>query len=121
MSFDRVSFEPGARVRLPEGLVPPFEVYVNGIRQERGRDYAVNGSTLYFRAVLVREGRLGFWRWFSMFFGLANTYRANDSVDVAFHANGRPQIFNTLPVETLGDPRSDYGQRGATSFDPAGR
>jgi hypothetical protein len=121
MSFDAIPFEPGARVLLPDGLKPPFEVYVNGIQQVRGKDYVVNGGFLVFRVALVREGKLGFWRWFSMFLGIGNTYRANDGVDIAYSANGRPQIFTSLPIETLGEVRDDHGQRGATSFDPAGR
>lgn len=121
MTFDSIYFEPGARVELPDGLTPPFKVFVNGVEQRRGKDYVVNGRHLYFKAVLVREGRLGFWRWFSMFLGIGNTYRANDGVDVAYRANGRPQILTALEVETLGDPRSDYGQHGPVSFDPAGR
>jgi hypothetical protein len=121
MTDDSLNFEPGARVRLPDGLKPPFQVFVNGIEQSRGKDYVVNGPFLLFRATLVREDRLGFWRWFSMFLGVGNTYRANDGVDVAFRANGRPQIFTALPIETLGDPRADFGQHGAISFDPAGR
>jgi hypothetical protein len=64
MTFDSVNFEPGARVELPEGLKPPFKVFVNGIEQERGKDFVVNGRYLMFRAVLVREAKLGFWRWF---------------------------------------------------------
>lgn len=121
MSFDSIPFEPGARVKLPEGLAPPFQVYVNGIEQMRGTDYVVNGNHLVFKAVLVREGKLGFWRWLSMFLGVGNTYRANDGVDVAYRANGRPQIVTALPIETLGDPRADFGQHGPISFDPAGR
>jgi hypothetical protein len=121
MTFDSVNFEPGARVALPDGLKPPFQVFVNGIEQERGMDFVVNGNFLVFRAVLMREGKLGFWRWFSMFLGIGNTYRANDGVDVAYRANGRPQIFTALPIETLGEPRTDFGQHGSISFDPAGR
>jgi acyl CoA:acetate/3-ketoacid CoA transferase len=121
MTFDSLIFRPGARVRLPDGLKPPFEVFVNGIEQQRGVDYVVKGDSLFFRAVLVREGRLGFWRWLSMFIGIINTYRANDGVDVAFRANGRPQILTALPIETLGDPRTDFGQHGPVSFDPARR
>lgn len=121
MTFDSIPFEPGARVAIPDGLKPPFQVFVNGIEQTRGRDYVVNGGNLVFRAVLVREQRLGFWRWFSMFLGVGNTYRANDGVDIAYRANGRPQILTALPIETLGDPRADFGQHGAISFDPAGR
>lgn len=121
MKSDGLTFKPGARVLLPDGLSPPFQVFVNGVEQLRGRDYVVNGHTLLFRAVLVREGRLGFWRWFSMFLGIGNTYRANDGVDVAYRANGRPQVLTALAIETLGERRTDYGQHGSTSFDPAGR
>lgn len=121
MSFDSVPFEPGARVRVPEGLMPPFQVFVNGIEQTRGTDFVHNGNFLLFREALVREGKLGFWRWFSMFLGIGNTYRANDGVDVIFRSAGRPQILTALPIETLGPRRSDHGQSGATSFDPAGR
>lgn len=121
MAFDSLPFEPGARVRVPEGLLPPYQIYVNGIKQQRGKDYVITGTNIYFREALVREGKLGFWRWFSMFLGIGNTYRANDGVDIAYRANGKPQIFTALPIETLGERRSDYGQHGATSFEPAGR
>lgn len=121
MTFDGIPFKPGAKALLPEGLAPPFRVFVNGVEQVRGDDYVVSGAEIYFKAVLVREGRLGFWRWFSMFLGIANTYRANDGVDIAYNANGRPQVIPALAIETLGDPRTDYGQIGAVSFDPAGR
>lgn len=116
-----LSFEPGARVELPKGLKPPFGVYVNGIEQKQGADYVVDGRSLLFRAVLVREGKLGFWRWTSMFLGIGSTYRANDGVDVVTRVNGRPVAFTALPIETLGDPRTDHGQHGPISFDPASR
>lgn len=116
-----LNFEPGARVELPKGLKPPFGVYVNGIEQKPGADFIVDGSHLLFRAVLVREGKLGFWRWTSMFLGVGNTYRANDGVDVVTRVNGRPIAFTALPIETLGDARTDFGQHGAISFDPASR
>ncbi len=121
MPQPRPSFDPGSRVELPKGLRPPFSVYVNGVEQKEGADYTVDDGHLLFRAVLVREGRLGFWRWFSMFLGVGNTYRANDGVDVTTRINGRPVAFTALPIETLGDPRSDFGQHGAVSFDPASR
>ena len=42
-----------------------------------------NGA-LEFDQPLAKEGRLGFWRWALMFFGIAGTYRKNDSVDVQY-------------------------------------
>lgn len=113
--------EPGARVTLPAGLKPPFNVYVNGIEQTEGKDYRVSGKHLFFREILVREGRLGFWRWSMMFLGVANTYRHNDGVDVICRVKGRPHAFTALPIETLGDPQNDGQRTGAVSFDPSAR
>ena len=115
------SFEPGARVRLPEGLNPPFGVFVNGITQAQGKDFRIEGRYLLFRATLVREGKLGFWRWFGLFLGVANTYRANDGVDVTCRLKGRPASFTALPIETLGEPEVGKRMRGAISFDPFSR
>ncbi len=84
---------------LPAGVREPFEVYVNGVLQVRGRDYRVQGFTLVFDRPLAREGRLGFWRWLSMFLGVAGTYRKNDTVDVVYEATGRRAVATGLPVD----------------------
>ena len=39
-------------VSLPPGVKLPFEVYVNGVRQERGVDYEVRYDRLLFEAEL---------------------------------------------------------------------
>ena len=88
-----------SRVRLPQDVMPPFEVYVNGVPQQVGRDYRVVGDTLVFERPLRREGRLGFWRWLSMLLGIAGTYRQNDAVDVAYARGGRRLVASALPVE----------------------
>ena len=45
-------------------------------------------------------GRLGFWRWTSIVFGVAGTYRQNDVVDVIYEAaDGRRAVASNLPVE----------------------
>ena len=46
----------------------------------------------------LREGRLGLLRWASMFFGVAGTYRKNDSVDVVYEAGGRRAVASGLPI-----------------------
>jgi len=51
-----------ARVDLPPNVTEAFEVYVNGVPQERGRDYDQVGRTLVFSRPLRQEGQLGFWR-----------------------------------------------------------
>jgi hypothetical protein len=91
----------GTRVRLPADVVRPFEVYVNGVPQAEGADYHVEGRTLVFERELRTEGKLGFWRWTSIFVGVAGTYRQNDSVDVAYRRRGKPVVATKLPLEPL--------------------
>ena len=93
----------GTRVELPPGVEGAFEVYLNGVPQQPGRDYERRGNTLVFSERLAREGRLGFWRWLSLFLGIAGTYRQNDSVDVVYEAGGRRSVATGLPIETEGD------------------
>lgn len=76
----------------------PFEVYVNGIPQKPGVDYERRGRTLVFRSELANEGKLGFWRWFSLVLGVAGTYRKHDTVDVVYTLNGRRTVAS-LQVE----------------------
>ena len=86
------------RVQLPTGLGDDFEVYVNGIRQQPGKDFRREGNELVFERRLAHEGRLGFWRWLSLFLGVAGTYRQNDSVDVIYDAGGRRHVLAALPL-----------------------
>jgi hypothetical protein len=74
-------------------------VFVNGVRQELGKDFRVDGSTLVFERPLAQEGRLGFWRWLSMLLGVAGTYRQNDSVDVVYDRRGRRVVASNLPID----------------------
>jgi hypothetical protein len=92
-----------SRVELPSGVGDRYDVYVNGVLQERGTDYEQVGRTLIFTRELKQEGRLGFWRWTSIFFGVAGTYRQNDSIDVAYEVNGRKVVASKLPL-LGGDP-----------------
>jgi hypothetical protein len=89
----------GTRVRLPADVVRPFRVFVNGVQQEEGADFHVDGRTLVFERELKGEGKLGVWRWLSMSVGIAGTYRQNDSVDVAYQRGGKPVVASKLPLE----------------------
>ena len=86
------------RVELPSGVGESFEVFVNGIVQQPGRDFRREGAELVFERQLAREGRLGFWRWLSLFLGVAGTYRQNDSVDVVYERDGRRVVATGLPL-----------------------
>jgi len=90
-----------SRVNLPAGVGTSFEVYVNGVPQVEGRDFERLGTQLLFEKQLSREGRLGFWRWTRMLFGVAGTYRQNDSVDVVYEAGGRRVVAAALPIEAV--------------------
>ena len=87
-------------VQLPREVTEPFEVFVNGVPQQRGADYERRGRTLVFSRALAREGRLGFWRWTSLFLGVAGTYRENDSVDVVYERGGRRVVASGLPIKS---------------------
>ena len=85
---------------LPEGATGPFEVFVNGVQQHAGTDYEQRGRALVFRRELATEGRLGFWRWTSLFLGVAGTYRRNEKVDVVCTWNGRRTVLTLEPQAT---------------------
>jgi hypothetical protein len=86
-----------SRVDLPAGLTDGLEVYVNGVPQRAGVDFDRVGDQLVFRRSLAGEGRLGFWRWLSLFLGVAGTYRKNDAVDVVYDAGGKRTVLTLTP------------------------
>jgi hypothetical protein len=85
-----------SRVDLPSHVTEPFEVYINGVPQRRGSDYRVEGRTLLFERELAQEGRLGFWRWLSIFLGIAGTYRKHETIDLVYQAAGRRTVETGL-------------------------
>jgi len=112
---------PVSRVNLPRGVRSPFEVYVNGVRQKEGADFVRREDELVFPRSMKKEGKLGFWRWTSLFLGIAGTYRQNDSVDVVYDVDGRRVVATGLPITTdeTGDepvadaPRTQKDESGA--------
>jgi len=87
------------RIELPEHVPATFEVYVGGVRQVPGRDFEVEGRSLVFPRAVEQEGKLGFWRWASMWLGIAGTYRKHETVDVAYEADGRREVETGLRPE----------------------
>lgn len=85
-------------MQLPAGVGSHFQVYLNGIPQQSGRDFRREGNELVFETLLAKEGRLGFWRWLSLFLGVAGTYRQNDSVDVVYEVNGQRVVATGLTL-----------------------
>jgi hypothetical protein len=85
-----------SRVDLPAHVPDRYQVFVGGVLQERGVDYEVLGRSLLFPRPIAQEGRLGFWRWASMWLGIAGTYRKHENVDIVYEANGRRQVATGL-------------------------
>jgi hypothetical protein len=85
-----------SRVKLPPGVRSPFEVYVNGVRQELGTDYRLEAGELVFERELVQE-KLGLWAWLMGFWGIG-TYKRNDEVDIRYELDGRPMVAHALKV-----------------------
>ncbi len=87
---------PRSRIDLPPHVPEDFEVFVGGVRQERGVDYEVIGRALVFPRPIAQEGKLSFWRWASMWLGIAGTYRKHEAVDVVYDAGGRREVETGL-------------------------
>jgi hypothetical protein len=84
------------RVKLPSGVRSPFEVYVNGVRQELGSDYRVSEGMLLFERELVRQ-KLGAKAWLLGFWGIG-TYKRNDEVDIRYERDGAPAVAHALEI-----------------------
>ena len=94
-----MSVSERTRVELPAHVPPEFDVYVSGVRQEPGRDFHLEGRSLVFPRPLADEGKLGFWRWASMWLGIAGTYRKNETVDVIYETDGRRMVETGLQAQ----------------------
>jgi hypothetical protein len=87
-----------SKVRLPREVRPPYEVYINGVAQQLGRDYEVRAGVLVFEREL-RKDKISGWRWLLGAWGVG-TYRQNDSVDVRYAAaDGSPRVAEGLEIE----------------------
>jgi hypothetical protein len=93
-----MNVSPRTRVELPAHIPSEFEVYVNGVRQEPGQDFQLEGRALVFPRPLAEEGKLGFVRWASMWLGIAGTYRKHETVDIVYSSGGRRQVETGLKL-----------------------
>ena len=84
-------------MQLPRTARPPFQVFVNGVRQQEGSDYEVRDGTLVFRRALAKDV-VSKKRWLLGAWGVG-TYRKDDSVDVAWTAaDGAPRVAHRLDI-----------------------
>jgi hypothetical protein len=85
------------RVPLPRGAGRPYQVFVNGVPQQEGREYKVVGNELHFSRPLEKE-RIGIGRWTAIFLGLFGSYGKNDSVDVKYKLGDRDAVATGLDI-----------------------
>ena len=89
---------PRSVVKLPAAVRAPFEVYLNGVRQEPGIDFRVSDRELVFERELKKD-RISGWRWALGAWGVG-TYRQNDSVDVRYErADGSAAVAEGLEIQ----------------------
>jgi hypothetical protein len=84
------------RVKLPPGVRPPYEVFVNGVPQELGTDFRVSAGELVFTRELVRQ-QLGARAWLLGFWGIG-TYKRNDEIDIRYELRGQPMVARAQEV-----------------------
>lgn len=84
------------RVKLPPGVRSPFEVYVNGVRQELGHDFRISQGELVFKRELVHQ-KLGRRAWLIGFWGIG-TYKRNDEIDIRYQLDGRPTVVRAEEI-----------------------
>jgi hypothetical protein len=87
----------GTRIRLPAGAEPPINVYINGVRQQDGRDYRVDRGHVVFPRQIVKEQVSG-GRWLAMFLGLFGSYGRNEVVDVEYRRGGRTELVSDAKI-----------------------
>jgi hypothetical protein len=91
------SYAAGERVKIPAGAKPPFTVFINGIEQSEGDDYAIEGGEIAFNRPIVKE-KMGTGRWLAMYLGLFGTYRKDETIDLQFTRNGKVELLSDLAV-----------------------
>lgn len=91
------SYAAGERVKLPARAEAPFAVFINGVEQSEGEDYAIEGREVVFTRPIVKE-KIGTSRWLAMYLGLWGTYRKNETVDLEFHRDGKVQLISDMPI-----------------------
>ena len=93
-------------VQLPAEVRTPFDVFLNGVRQQSGSDYQVLDGWLLFDAELKKD-KISGWRWALGAWGVG-TYRQDDSVDIRWNrADGSPVVAERLEIVSVDESPTD--------------
>jgi hypothetical protein len=90
----------GSRVRIPDEVERPFQVFVNGVEQIEGTDFEVVSGEIVFAGELIQPrretprsyARLMFW----------GRYKPEHSVDLAYTVSGARRVAASLPILPAG-------------------
>jgi hypothetical protein len=99
--------QPGASdsfIDLPEASEGRFDVYINGILQQPGTDYGIEGRTLVFQRRLEPEVKMTKLQLLRALLGIAGTYRKHDTVDVTYQHAGRNLVATGLQPRDTSSP-----------------
>jgi hypothetical protein len=91
------SYAAGERMKIPAGVEAPFTVFINGVEQSEGVDYAISGDEIVFTRPIVKE-KMTTSRWLAMYLGFFGTYRKDETVDLQFARNGKVELLSDLAV-----------------------
>ena len=86
---------PESIIDLPAAIEGEFDVYINGILQQPGTDYRIEGRTLIFPRPLEPEIKMSKTQWVKVTVGIGS-YRKHDSVDITYHRAGRNLVATGL-------------------------
>jgi hypothetical protein len=98
-------FPAESLVDVPAGIDidSNFDVYVNGIVQEYGTDYQLDGRTLVFARRLTPEIKMTKLQFARAALGIAGTYRKHDTIDIAHERDGRKLVATGLRPRSADD------------------
>jgi hypothetical protein len=101
-------------VELPHGAEPPLGDQL--LLEEQLPPLHAVVLSFHLRNAVDEDpvGRLGFWRWTLMFFGIAGTYRRHHSVDVQYRLDRREQVATGLEIRSLEKPGGVDGSGAKT-------
>ena len=91
------SHAAGRRVQLPEGAEQPIVVFINGVAQTEGQDYALRGNEILFTRDIIKETKSGKKK-LVMLLGVVGFYNKSETVDVQFQRNGKTELAGDLPI-----------------------
>ncbi len=87
----------GSHVALPPDAQRPFQVFVNGVPQQEGVDFEVQGGSLIFAEVLVQPHKMTMKTYARLMFW--GRYKPEHSVDLVYQRSGVQTVVNGLPIE----------------------